>query len=294
MKRNPFNWVGNKYKHMDKINMLVRGNEYKNIYDVFMGSGNILVNLDCSADHYVGNDVIPLLPNLYKSIKDKFTLKEMQDILNKWDNFKDKSNYYDFRDYWNVKYLGGQYDKEFIYETILLLKMCSNSMVRFNRKEGYFNQGFRGLGGGKLEFFSPLAKNNIVKSLNDFSDKLKRNEYTFKNEDFKEILKLVKEDDLVILDPPYILSNGMYGTDFTEVDDNHILSFLKSTKADFILFNYLSSGDRVNQALVDFIDETMNIEIISNKDLTGQGRNNAKEIQEVMISRITKSGIRIV
>lgn len=294
MKRNPFNWVGNKYKHMDRINKLVIGNKYNSIYDVFMGSGNILVNLDCSAAHFIGNDIIPLLPNVYKSMKKDFKLEEIESIINRWNRFSDKTDYYAFRDYWNTKYLSNNYDKEFVIETILLLKMCSNSMVRFNRKEGYFNQGFRGLGGGKLEFFSPLAKSKILKSLNDFGVELNKSDYIFKNQDFKEILKLVNKDDLVILDPPYILSEGMYGTDFSVADDNHILSFLKSTKADFILFNYLSSGDRINQTLVDFIDDTMVVDVISNKDFTGQGRASDKTIEEVMISRIAKNKIKIV
>ena len=41
------------------------------------------------------------------------------------------------------------HDKDFIYETVILLKMCSNSMVRFNATKGYFNQGFRGISKGK-------------------------------------------------------------------------------------------------------------------------------------------------
>lgn len=288
--RNPFNWVGNKYNYMKTINKEIANKKYNTIYELFMGSGNILVNLHAEADLYIGNDIIPLLPNLYNSmeIMEDFKIEELNSIINEWNNFSDKKHYYEFRDHWNKKYLSKQYDRNFVYETILLLKMCSNSMVRFNRKEGYFNQGFRGLGKGKTEFFSPLAKNKIIQNLNEFKQNLNKRKYTFYHGDFKQLMKAGK-DDLVILDPPYILSEGMYGTNFTEEDDAKIFEFLNNTKADFILFNYLTSGDRVNGALQNFLDnnEGLYMETINVRDSTGQGRTEGKEVVEVMVSRIS-------
>ena len=235
MKKNPFNWVGNKYKYVKNINEIIKG-KYENVYDVFMGSGNIIVNLDCSANLFIGNDIIPLLPNLYNVIKkqEKFTKVELDEIINKW-RFTDKTHYYDFRDHWNKKYLFDNYDRKFIYETILLLKMCSNSMVRFNRKHGYFNQGFRGISKGRKEFFTPMAKDKIVRELNDFRTKLQENTFEFHNKDFKDLLLLVNKGDLVLLDPPYILSEGMYGADFTKEDDQYIFDFLSTTEADRVV-----------------------------------------------------------
>lgn len=288
--RSPFNWVGNKFKHMEKVNAIIKGKDYNAVYDVFMGSGNILVNLDCKADSFVGNDLTPLLPNIYKEIKGQFTLEELELIIKKWNNFSDKKDYYSFRDYWNVKYLGNNYDREFIYETILLLKMCSNSMVRFNRKEGYFNQGFRGLAKGKQEFFTDTAKNNIVKALNNFSSHLSTKSLEFKTKDFKEVLSLAGKDDLIILDPPYLLSTSMYGADFTEKQDNYIYEFLEQTKADFILFNYLENGNNVNLGLQKFIkDNNVNVKVISESDSAGQGKlKGSKSIKEVMVYRVSK------
>lgn len=67
--KTPYNWVGNKYKHMEIINSIVRNNEYDRVIDVFMGSGNILLNLECESNTYIGNDKIKLLPKLYNLIK---------------------------------------------------------------------------------------------------------------------------------------------------------------------------------------------------------------------------------
>ena len=47
--------------------------------------------------------------------------------------------------------------------------MCSNSMVRFNPKEGYFNQGFRGLG-KKKEFFTQKMKEMCISQINYLSN----------------------------------------------------------------------------------------------------------------------------
>ncbi len=287
MKKNPFNWVGNKYKYVKNINEIIKG-KYENVYDVFMGSGNIIVNLDCSANLFIGNDIIPLLPNLYNVIKkqEKFTKVELDEIINKW-KFTDKAHYYYFRDHWNKKYLFDNYDRKFIYETILLLKMCSNSMVRFNRKHRYFNQGFRGISKGRKEFFTPMAKDKIVRELNDFRTKLQENTFEFHNKDFKDLLLLVNKGDLVLLDPPYILSEGMYGADFTKEDDQYIFDFLSTTEADFVYFNYLESGDEINKELQEFLDkEDFNVEVISERSATGQNKKNVKSICEIMVSNM--------
>lgn len=289
--RNPFNWAGNKYKYINTINDTMLDNKYNSVYDVFMGSGNILTNLNCSADVFVGNDIIPLLPKLYEYITNEteiYKIAEIEKINDDWNKFSDKKDYYDFRDHWNKKYLSGQYDKNFVYETIMLLKMCSNSMVRFNRGKGYFNQGFRGVARNKTEFFSQTSLDKIVADLNKFKDKLQNKTFTFANKDFKLLLEEVNQADLVILDPPYILSDGMYGTDFTKEDDDYILDFLSGSKVDFVLFNYLSSGDQFNVELDKFIrNNDVKVKVLNEMNAVGQGRSANKKVEEVMVYRFT-------
>lgn len=53
--KSPYNWVGNKYKHLDIINSF-NFQEYENVIDVMMGSGNILFNIVANGNKYVGND----------------------------------------------------------------------------------------------------------------------------------------------------------------------------------------------------------------------------------------------
>lgn len=40
--KSPYNWVGNKYKHLDIINKIVKDKQYDDVVEGFMGTGNIL------------------------------------------------------------------------------------------------------------------------------------------------------------------------------------------------------------------------------------------------------------
>ena len=267
----------------------MEGKHYDNIIDVFMGSGNVLFNISSKANNYIGNDNIKLLPRIYSQLCDKeyiYTILDVENILNKFDRFSTKESYYTFRAEWNKRYLGNIFDKEFIMETILLLKMCSNSMVRFNPKEGYFNQGFRGLG-KKAEFFTESMKILCVDGLNKLIDNIQERIYEFKNTDFINYVD-TGSDDLLILDPPYILRKDMYDTSWTEAHDKKLIKLISTTKNDFIYFNYIERDGIVNQDLMNFIkDSGLSYILINNKTLAGQGRSeNITEVKEVIITNI--------
>ena len=275
-RKTPFNWVGNKFKYIDVINNLVRNKNYNSVIDMFMGSGNILLNINTNANKMIGNDKIKLLPCIYTEIeknKHMYTLEDVDIILNRFNRFSKKEDYYIFRDYWNEKYLNDKMDEDFIIETVLLLKMCSNSMVRFNQKEGYFNQGFRGLG-KKDEFFTESMKRLCVDSVNSLTEILNKKEFDFTSEDFLNF-KDSDDNNLIILDPPYILRSDMYTVDWNK-------------KNDFIYFNYLERDGIVNQELVDIIKKRGLTAIeINNKTNAGQGRSkNTIDVKEVLITNI--------
>ena len=288
-RKTPFNWVGNKFKYIDVINNLVRNKNYNSVIDMFMGSGNILLNINTNANKMIGNDKIKLLPCVYTEIaknKHVYTLEDVDIILNRFNRFSKKEDYYIFRDYWNEKYLNDKMDKDFIIETVLLLKMCSNSMVRFNQKEGYFNQGFRGLG-KKDEFFTESMKRLCVDSVNSLTEILNKKEFDFTSEDFLNF-KDSDDNNLIILDPPYILRSDMYTVDWNKEHENKLNELIMKTKNDFIYFNYLERDGIVNQELVDIIKKRgLTVIEINNKTNAGQGRSkNTIEVREVLITNI--------
>lgn len=288
-RKTPFNWVGNKFKYIDVINNLVRNKNYNSVIDMFMGSGNILLNINTNANKMIGNDKIKLLPCIYTEIeknKHMYTLEDVDIILNRFNRFSKKEDYYIFRDYWNEKYLNDKMDEDFIIETVLLLKMCSNSMVRFNQKEGYFNQGFRGLG-KKDEFFTESMKRLCVDSVNSLTEILNKKEFDFTSEDFLNF-KDSDDNNLIILDPPYILRSDMYTVDWNKEHEDKLNKLIMNTKNDFIYFNYLERDGIVNQELVDIIKKRgLTVVEINNKTSAGQGRSkNTIEVKEVLITNI--------
>lgn len=290
--KTPFNWVGNKFKFLNEINSIVHGKQYNRIIDLFMGSGNLLLNISAEATTYIGNDKIKLLPYIYNELARKqyrYSLEDVENILNRFDRFSTKESYYTFRDYWNEKYLNNKFDRLFIVETILLLKMCSNSMVRFNPKQGYFNQGFRGLG-KKSEFFTETMKQSCVNELNNVGELLATKNFKFANKDFLEFTDSTgdTQKDLLIIDPPYMLQKDMYTMDWTAEHDTKLFDLLSNTKNDFIYFNYLVRDGVVNEELKQFIeDNKLTYKVINSKTLSGQGRSeNIREVQEVIVTNV--------
>jgi DNA adenine methylase Dam len=288
--KSPFNWVGNKYKFLGQINELVSGKNYERAIDLFMGSGNILFNLECNTEILVGNDKQKLLPYIYNKLKNEtdFKMYEVEEVLNSWNRFSTKESYYEFRDHWNQKYLSDNFDRKFCIETALLLKMCSNSMVRFN-SDGAFNQGFRGLGKDK-EFFKQSMLNDVLNSLNELVKSFHQKKYMFVAKDFKEYEDRNLDNRLLILDPPYALGDtGMYNREFTKEDEDFLLSLLENTKNDFIYFNYLEHNGLAYDRLKELIDKKkFNVfDIGDNNVSAGQGKVDGKKyVREVMVTNI--------
>ena len=93
--KSPFNWVGNKYKYINEINKLTN-KKYDKIVDLFMGSGNILLNLNIEANHYIGNDIIPLLTNIYKELiinNYQYDINLFNEICKQYNDFSNKQDY---------------------------------------------------------------------------------------------------------------------------------------------------------------------------------------------------------
>lgn len=283
--KSPFNWVGNKYKYLDVINSLVKDKNYDNVMECFMGTGNIILNIECNANKFIGNDIAKLLPMMYKHIKnmDNFTMEYLENKLNQWNRFSTIEDYYELRAYWNNKYINNKFDDDFVYETAMLLKMCSNSMVRFNSK-GEFNQGFRGLG-KKKEFFTEKLKNIIVDGLRDLNISLNNRNFEFTTNDILDIE--FGEKDLLILDPPYILRDDMYTMNFNKNHNEFLLNILNKNKCDFIYFNYLERDGVVYNELNDIITKKdYKIIELANKTGSGQNRNGSKCVKEILITNI--------
>ena len=287
--KSPFNWVGNKFKFLPQINSIVAGKSYISVIDLFMGSGNVILNLECDAGRWYGNDKQRLIPGIFSVVAgmEEFTLDEVQEILNRNHRFSSNDDYYKFRDCWNIQYFASRFDRNFVLETALLLKMCSNSMVRFNT-QGQFNQGFRGLG-TDLEFFKPSMLEMVVEQLNLLRTAIQSKSFKFTTKDFKDYDDSDKSGRLLILDPPYALGDkGMYNKEFPKRDGDHLLHLIETTQNDFLYFNYIQHGEQTYRELQDLIDRKKFtvIDIGDNNVSAGQGGKIAKYVREVMVTNV--------
>jgi 16S rRNA G966 N2-methylase RsmD len=113
---------------------------------------------------------------------------------------------------------------------------------------------------------------------------LNKNNYTFTAFDCLNLLNNISnENNLIILDPPYLSSLGMYNMTYNKEKDLQILDYLKQTKNDFIYFNYLHNDNFEYNELKEFI-KNYNYMVINDKNCSGQNRKNQfKSTQEVLI-----------
>lgn len=286
-----FNWAGSKYKYIDLINSLIQNKKFDRIIDGFMGSGNVLLNLEVEAKEYIGIDLIKLLPNLYQYLKNnptQITTNDLQIIIEKNNNFFPSTHYYEFREKWNEDYLANNYSKDFIIKTVLLLKMCSNSMVRFNNKTGKFNQGYRGC--SEKGFFKYNTLENITEKINNLIERLSTKNYQFYSDDFFNYIDNINltPNDLLILDPPYLLESSLYSIEYNQNQDQKLKELLLKTQGKFIYFNYLQKFQKVNENAKFLADQFYTHSIRSNTS-SGQFRKGTSEVDEVLITNLVNN-----
>lgn len=289
MVKSPFNYLGNKYKYREVVQTLVGGKRYYAVIDPFLGSGNLLFNSGAISDEYIGIDSIRLLPNIYNYLRSRtklFYTEDIRYIVHEWGNFRTKESYFDFREEWNRNYERDQYTSDFILKTLLLFKMCSNSVVRFNLR-GEFNSGFRGA--KPQGFFNSSTLDNMVEELNNLILHLKSKNYDFYNEDSTQVFsKLPQRGCLLLLDPPYILgSNNVYGKgQYDSESEVKLLELISSTENDFILFNLIERMESEHNLLLEISENFKTIEL-KTWSRTGQAQKRPMKISEVIVTNIT-------
>ena len=130
-------------------------------------------------------------------------------------------------------------------------------------------------------------KRLCVDSVNSLTEILNKKEFDFTSEDFLNF-KDSDDNNLIILDPPYILRSDMYTVDWNKEHEDKLNKLIMNTKNDFIYFNYLERDGIVNQELVDIIKKRGLTAIeINNKTNAGQGRSkNTIDVKEVLITNI--------
>lgn len=242
--KSPLNYIGGKYKLLDKIIPFFPQNN-KCFVDLFAGGMNVGINVE--ADEIYINDRIDYLIELYKYFQDTPTNEIISSV-------KEKIEYYSL-DQTNVngyKRLRDDYNNN-KNPLMLFVLICYsfNNHIRFNNSFN-FNASF---GRNRSSFNSSIEKNLI-----DFSTALKEKNIIFSNCDFREFdFSKIEKGSTVYCDPPYLITNGSYNDgkrgygDWTQKEDHDLMCLLDELNNNglyFALSNVFYHKNNVNEELI--------------------------------------------
>lgn len=260
------NYTGGKYKLLPQI-MKYFPNNVDNVVDLFCGGCNVGINL--SSNKVIFNDknehLIGLF-NAFKRLDEKYIFDTIFNNIKKYDlslvaehGYKfygcdsssglgkyNKKGYMNLRKDFNKKFIK---DDEYYVLLYLLMIYSFNNQLRFNNK-GEFN-----LPVGKRDF--NLKMQNKLK---DFLHRIKSGDYTFINEDFREVLiDNLDENSFVYVDPPYLITTATYNesSGWTEDDEKDLLSLLEKLdrkNIKFALSNVLECKGKENSILKEWLN----------------------------------------
>ncbi|WP_233611073.1 Dam family site-specific DNA-(adenine-N6)-methyltransferase [Lactococcus sp. S64] len=275
--KNPFlksalNYTGGKYRLLPQLFPLFpEANKFERFIDLFAGGGVVSVNMarEYRLENYdIGKDIVvnDIEPHVI-SLLNYLSKENIDNILEKIYFYIGKYGLSDTEKYGYEPYLltdkrdVSAFNKEkykilrddynmSVSEDIdilfyLLIVFGFNNQVRFNSK-GQFN-----LPVGKRDFNSQM-KSKLI----SFQEVLSSNNFDFRNQDFRNIID-VSKDDFIYADPPYRITTAAYNErgGWTTQDDLDLFDYLDkidSIGAKFALSNVVVHKGKINNELVEW------------------------------------------
>lgn len=301
MSRSPFFYVGDKYKLMKQLNRLFPKN-INRLIEPFCGGGSVFLN--SKANYFIANDnneyVIKLHNFLlsYRGRRQEFfellenkiisanlsasALNIMVDEDLKKQYVKTYYAVYNKTQYNKLKEEFNQ-DKENLLLLYILLIYGFNHMIRFN-KSGVFN-----LPVGNVDY-----NQNVKEALNNYFDFIEKNDIEFQCFDFEDFIKSLafQENDLVYIDPPYLISSSEYNKDWGIAEEQRLLNcldWLNERGVKFALSNVLNHKGKTNELLIEWAKKYKVTKIKSN--YISYHDNTIKKSREVLITNYEKKGV---
>ena len=222
----PFNYIGNKYRIIDRITSLFP-RDINNFVDLFCGGGDVSINT--RASHIYANDInyhVIDIMRAFQSYSIVEVLKYIDNTIKEWGLSKSsKENYLRFRDYYN----NHSHNPLDLY---VLMCFSFNFQFRFNSKHEY-NNPF----GQNRSHFSENMRSNLVMFSQRISDII------FSSTDFRNFdYGVLGNGDMLYADPPYLLSCGSYNDGkrgfrgWTVDDDLKLMEILQHLHRRGVLF----------------------------------------------------------
>ena len=293
--RSPLFYVGDKYKLITEIKTHFPDNIGR-LIEPFVGGGSVFMNVD--ANEFLLNDIDSFVIAIHKMLcsyvdREEEFFKEFFDIVKKYNlslSYKEntvpkelkesfpktyfakynKEAYSRLRDDFNK---GGKQD---IMQLYALLIYGFNRMLRFNKK-GDFN-----LPVGNVDF-----NQNTYNAIEDYFTLLKEKNVVWHNEDFRVFLNNIdyREDDLIYLDPPYLITFSEYNKLWNEETERALLNLLddlNKRNIKFAISNVTHYKGKVNNLFLDWSKHYNSSPIKSN--YISFNDNTVKNFNEVLVT----------
>lgn len=268
IKPSPFlRWAGGKTWLLKHLNILMKNNEFNNYHEPFLGGGAVFFSFQPQQQSFL-SDINHELIQTYVQVKEN--PKAIIELLLNYQNTE--QFYYHLRSSEPVDSI------EKAARFIFLNQTSYNGLYRVN-KTGKYNvpYGFR----EKLNIYPEriIAASNALQNAN----------ITFG--DFTHHLDLVRNGDLVFLDPPYTVShnnNGFieYNKTLFSIDDQKRLSFfidaIKEKQAFYILTN------AAHQTIYDIFNKGDKFIELERHSLIGGTKSKRGLVTEYLFTNITE------
>ena len=293
--RSPLFYVGDKYKLVREIRTHFPAH-INRLIEPFVGGGSVMMNVD--ADGYLLNDINSYVINLHRMLRgyigresefinelyaliDNYglSLSLRSDVVPKDMKVANPKTYYaryNKAGYQRMKadfINDGQQDMQRLY---LLLIYGFNHMLRFNGK-GLFN-----LPVGNVDF-----NQNVQDALTDYFQLVSQKQVEWHNEDYRLFLGDIdyQQDDLVYLDPPYLITFSEYNklwNEDTERDLLVLLDNLNERGINFAISNVTHYRGRINNLFLEWSAKYHTHSIQSN--YISFNDNSIKQFSEVLVT----------
>ena len=293
--RSPLFYVGDKYKLVREIRTHFPAHINRMI-EPFVGGGSVMMNVN--ADGYLLNDINSYVINLHRMlqgyigresefINDLYVLIDnyglslslRSDVVPKDMKVANPKTYYaryNKAGYQRMKadfINGGQQDMQRLY---LLLIYGFNHMLRFNGK-GLFN-----LPVGNVDF-----NQNVQDALTDYFQLLSQKRSEWHNEDYRQFLGNIdyQPEDLVYLDPPYLITFSEYNKLWNEDIERDLLALLNNLNergVNFAISNVTHYRGRTNTLFLEWSAQYHTYSIKSN--YISFNDNSIKQFSEVLVT----------
>lgn len=293
--RSPLFYVGDKYKLITEIKTHFPDNIGR-LIEPFVGGGSVFMNVD--ANEFLLNDIDSFVIAIHKMLcsyvdREEEFFKEFFDIVKKYNlslSYKENTVPKELKESFPKTYFA-KYNKEAysllrddfnkggkqdIMQLYALLIYGFNRMLRFNKK-GDFN-----LPVGNVDF-----NQNTYNAIVDYFTLLKDKNVVWYNEDFRVFLNNIdyREDDLIYLDPPYLITFSEYNKLWNEETERELLNLiddLNNRNIKFAISNVTHYKGKVNNLFLDWSKHYNSFPIKSN--YISFNDNSVKNFNEVLVT----------